>query len=310
MWRHLDASVRLTACCEQRFWGRIKDMSESSVSSVCALHRLSQVTGSPCAAAQYTLALVAVLGAGAALPAAAQEPLSIGQLLVKPSRWQLLNALDYGRHLPVPGVEMRGTQLTTGLRYGLGEGLEVNARWRVSDLTQTQLKEVRRRRESAASVGVNWLIKPETELPALLLESRVDVYLNSGGEYRAWPSGQLLLTAYQSLDPVVLSLSARVELSRSYESDGLTIDPGIAWSLAPQLNFAVNHRITLIGGLSFTRRAPDQIAGETYRSARERVGLSAGLGFALLPRQTLFLNGETGSDSGDASLSLQWFYEF
>jgi hypothetical protein len=108
---------------------------------------------------------------------------------------------------------------------------------------------------------------------------------------------------------VVLSLSASAILQRGYRRGDDRIDPGPAWRVDPMVNFAVNPQVTLLGGLSLSRRYATGVNGQPLNDGRERVALLTGVGYALSRRHTVFVNAEISSHASSGA-SLQWFYQF
>jgi hypothetical protein len=242
-----------------------------------------------------------------ATSASAQAPLNIDALLVEARRWQLAAAMDYASAVPVPGIEERFAGATLAVRYGLRRDLEVNARWRTRSRQLQALPGDDRSVSEHVGMGINWQLKEESATPAVIVEARADMRLRGAGE-QPRHAAQILLTAYQSFEPVVVSLTASVDVFPSYAEAAERIRPGANWSLVPQVNFSVNHRVTLIGGLTFNRREETTIAGRPAAPSQERVGARAGLAFAPGGSSRVFLFGDYGAASG--SVSLQWLYRF
>jgi hypothetical protein len=252
------------------------------------------------------LTLALVMTAPRAL---AQAPISIEQLLVKPSRWQIAASLDYRTASQNAWQQSRQVQWSTLLRYGLSPRLEVNARYSRAEFLERLGWDKRYSRAERASAGLNWLVKAESALPAVLLELRADLAVRDMAGQRRLPGGQLTLTTYKSIDPVVVSLSASVSHERDYHWGQEYVDPGSAWRLEPTVNFALNPQVTLLGGLSVSRRHAARISGEAVETVDERVGVLLGLGYAVTQRHTLFVNADLSNQSG-AGANLQWFYQF
>ena len=244
----------------------------------------------------------------AAAPVAAEPPLNIQQLLVPQQRWQLLSAVDYNS-IPGPGgVGQRHGRLSAALRYGAAPGLEINARLRHGEVLSRWTGDLLERSYRSLALGTSWLVKAEDHRPALLLEGSLDVLERDAQFERRVPGGEVLLTAYRSSDPVVLSLTAAYAYRREARQGGRAIGDRYSWSLVPQVNFAVNHRVTLVGGLSFSYAQAPRVDGLATGFARERFGLRGGLGLRLSPRSTIFCSGELASEAGGNQLSLRWFY--
>lgn len=246
----------------------------------------------------------------ATLGARADQPLNIQQLLAAPARWQLVTAADYQVATSEYGARESTGQLTSILRYGLNSRLEVNAAIQGARNELHLADSVFEDSFRGLSAGANWLLKSEDEFPAVLLEGRVQLFSDFAGSAQQFSTAELTATLYKSIDPVVLSMATTLRLRRDFEASELTIDPGYHWSVAPQVNFAVNHRVTLIGGLAFSHEAATTVDGEQRTTPSEQVNLRLGLGYALSPGDTLFFSGDFAATQRRGALSLQWFRVF
>jgi hypothetical protein len=245
-----------------------------------------------------------------AVPVAAQLPLNIEQLLVKPRTSQLTAAVDFFSSTPIGGVQQRVAGWRSGIRYGVAPGVEVNASVQLADTQRRSLQGVDNAGTQSLTAGANWLLKSETSTPALLLELRAELLRRDEREHRSLGSGQLMLTAYQSIDPVVLSLTGMWDQRRTYRSGDDQIEPGHAWRLDPAVNFAVNPRVTLLGGLSISRTRALRINEQVARPVQEELALRTGIGVSLRQQSQLFLSGTFAPAADASSMTLQWFYEF
>lgn len=215
--------------------------------------------------------------------------------------------------LSVAQREVDQAVTSVGARYGFASRWEINARlshrqtrWRVPGGPTT------RARGSAADVGLSWLARPEGGGPAVLVDVRADLLAR-----RAFPDAQprwldgleVGITAYRSLDPVVFSLAGRYRHQRTGGDDAPSGDHNFL--LAPQVNFAVNAQVTLLGGLSLQYRDAGSGAGDDARASLDSA-LRLGLGYAASRRSTLFLNTTiaTSGRGGGAGLDLEWLYRF
>jgi hypothetical protein len=240
----------------------------------------------------------------------AQLPLNIEQLLVEPARWQLTTAVDVFTASMPGSVQRRVTGWRSGLRYGIAPGIEVNASWQLAE-TRLRLPVATVQTDNQRlAAGVNWLVKPETTTPALLLELRGELARRDSGKRRALSAGQVMLTAYQSIDPVVLSLTVLWDHRRSYRRGDEHVDPGSGWRIEPAVNFAVNPRVTLLGGLSVSHSAAARINRRKAGPAAEQVALRTGVGFALNQESRVFLSGDFAPSADASGVTLQWFYDF
>lgn len=247
---------------------------------------------------------------GVAVPVAAQLPLNIEQLLVEPRTSQLTAAVDFFTSMPPGGVQQRVAGWRSGIRYGIAPGVEINASVQLADSQRRRLQQVNNSRSHSLAAGVNWLLKGETATPAFLLELRAELVRGDDGERRSVGSGQMMLTAYRSIDPVVLSFTAMWDHRRAYRTGNDHIEPGHAWRLDPAVNFAVNPRVTLLGGLSLSRKLALRVNEQVARPAREELALRTGVGFALRQESQLFLSGTFAPGADASSMTLQWFYDF
>jgi len=254
-----------------------------------------------CAAFLSWFSLSPTLLCAVSFPAQAQAPLSIQQLLVESRRWQVSAAFDTAS-IAFGGFEERSERaLGTSLRYGLTPRLEVNGRYSHS---RRRLRSVRGSAASEAralDVGVNWLAREEDRWPALLLELRATPWDTSRAERPRLAGGAARATLYQTIDPVVLSLGVSYAYRRG--KDAATSQ----WRLEPLVSFAVNPRVTLLGGFSYGSQS--RAAGPGGLPRGQQFALRSGLGFVPRPGSTLFLVGDLAGD-GASRVSLQWFYEF
>lgn len=264
-----------------------------------------------------------------AATASAQLPLSIEELLVEQRVTKLQGSVTFHNSArpallvasgadPLPArLETRQQQETATslrLRHGLTPHVEVHA---AGAHRHSALKAVRGSSGEEAwrvSLGGNWLVSPDTSTPALLLQGSIDVLERGSlpGESTAWAATTRVgATAYRAIDPLVLSLAAHYQHSEARETALGGYRPGARWWLQPQVNFAVNYRVTLIGGVTVQRRASDRLDGRALASPRYLTGLNLGLGLLLGERSTLFAETRVATSGGDhAALLLDWLYRF
>jgi hypothetical protein len=236
---------------------------------------------------------------------AAQSPLSIEQLIVDSARLQLSTAVDF-RSVLGPAGERRDSLVTTALRYGVAPGLEVNGAVGVETRDWGSQSTARQ----TVSLGANWQLAHEGRLPALVLEGRLDAWSTGEGARGAFPGGALAATAYRSIDPVVLSLSALYRVSRSFTTDQGTVAPGGTLRLEPAINFAVNPQVTLFGGIALVANEATRVDGrEIFQPGRD-VRLRGGFGWSPRDRSTFFVSGELASSELAGGFNVQWLYQF
>ncbi|MFT4768337.1 MAG: hypothetical protein ACI8RN_001472 [Glaciecola sp.] len=239
----------------------------------------------------------------------AQSPITIEQLLAKPSSWQISSSFDYRSGMSESWHLERQTSWSAGVRYGLTPRFEINGRLQGQQFSQDIPGQRIREQSQALSVGSNWLLKPESATPALLLEARAVLRSSGPAGPRHLPSVQVAITSYKSIDPVVLSLSASVNVQREYRLGSVEVSPGSSWRLEPGVNFAINPRVTLFGGVAIERRNSTQFGAAVIAGPSERLALSGGMALAVARQHSVFVSGDVASDRS-GGMSLQWFYEF
>lgn len=250
-----------------------------------------------------------------AVDAAAQPPLSVQQLMAEAQKWQLSAALDQRSFGAGEQIDQWDRSLTTSLRYGITPRLEVNAAFRrgSSELripgANGEVFGIGTQR-SSLEIGANWLLRAEDEWPALLLAARVGALAEQAGERERFPGVTVGATTYRSIDPVVLSLRVAYTHRSGFARNGDRLGGGSSWQLEPLVNFAVNPRVTLIGGFTLGRNSDPRVNGQRQVSRRYPVTLRLGLGFAPRARSTVFLSGDLAGSGHSSGLSLRWLQQF
>lgn len=260
-------------------------------------------------------------------PAAlAQLPLTIEALLVSDKRLTAsLSGSRSSNHEPRLLASDQGLALAwreavversaLGLRYGVSPRLELNARFERSRLAwEVGGRVAGTERGDSMTLGANWLAA-RGAAGSLLLDARVtalDRPLAARGGWRTAAAADIGATWYRALDPVVLSLAMRYRRERSRTVAAGTLRPGQLLSAEAGVNFAVNDRVTLLGGFAMQRREPDRLAGLPTRGTSLRTSMDAGLALAPWAGATLFLRGRLPLDTADGggSLALELLQEF
>ena len=248
------------------------------------------------------------LGAACALPALAQEPLTIEQLIVDAQRTQLAVVADSRASAAESGARAHGWGVA--LRHGLNSHLELNALYRESRSVQRLGGEEVSDSARSLSLGGNWMVHREDRLPALLMEVRAYFRHRDAGVSDWFDGYQVALTTYRSIDPVVLSLRVGRQEYADLSIEGRELERGGSWIVEPRVSFAVNHRVTLYGGLFGTWSDPSLLGAQDLGAVRQDVGINGGFAYAPTPRQTVFVNAETATGNRSAVLGLQWYYTF
>lgn len=244
----------------------------------------------------------------ASCPAFAKSPINIEQLLAKPATWQLSSSIDYQAASSTLN-QTQQSSWSTGIRYGVTPQVEVNARVSGWQLRQGSAGPEFRQSEQSISVGSNCLVKAESSWPAILVEARAVLGSTGSSSRSRLPSGQLALTSYKSLDPVVISFTAAMTVQRDYELDDVRLRPGMSWRIEPGINFAVNSSVTLFGSAAFSRRNAVYADDLIVANPSERIGMRGGIALALGRQHSIFVTGELANDRS-GGMGVQWLYEF
>lgn len=213
-----------------------------------------------------------------------------------------------GEFVSVPvnvGLGKRETDFTVGTisaRYGLTSRTELFARTslyaaniRMSGGIFDFSKNERNSGFLNLALGVNQRFVEEGKYPGLI--GFVDVTAlekadAAGSTVVFGKSGTVGLTAYKTLDPVVLSLTTgfRPSLSRSVKGD--EINPGDTVFVNPSIAFAVNNELTLTGGLSLRFQGADEVNGRSRSVRQTRGELEFGVAYAVDPTTTFRANAQ------------------
>lgn len=278
-----------------------------------------------------------VPGASSLLPLAmlqapiahAQLPLSIETLLMPPSTFTLSTQTHwqesrqpvlFRRSAPSGGAllsigQRRVEQTVTAVaaRYGFAPRWELNGRL---SHRQTRWNDPGRRtgeaRGFSADVGLSWLVRPEQAAPAILVDARLNLSSKAAApdaEQQSLQGAEFGITAYRSLDPVVLSVSARYRRQNGHRAASGGASTVHSLMVAPQVNFAVNAKVTLVGGLSLQYRDPP-LDTDTAGGARVDTALRLGLGYAASRRSTIFFNTNIDTAGRGSGFDLEWLYRF
>ena len=163
-------------------------------------------------------------------------------------------------------------------------------------------------------LGVNHQFLPDNKTPALLGFFTLDLVENPverGSDKHYGRNASVGFTTYRALDPLLLSAVARYDHRGDYRVDGFTFDPGESFSLTPQLAFAVNHLVTLTGGIRWEWHDSSRLKGRDLTINRTRTSLLAGLGYSWSEDLSVTLNGEFAvSDVAGSKLGIRVVYKF
>jgi len=112
-------------------------------------------------------------------------------------------------------------------------------------------------------------------------------------------------TVFRTIDPLVLSLSSSYRLNLRRADGAVTTKPGNLISVNPQLGFAVNESVTLIGGLLWQFQQATTTTTRCCAQRSTRTSLVFGVGYRATPRTSISLSTSSNvSGGGGVQVSL------
>jgi len=228
---------------------------------------------------RFSNAVVFLLMVMASTRVHAQLPLNIADRLVQPSMLKLETGARYRHGDRFQGAlagdsngvsrasgngQAHAYELSSALRYGMPGSVEVMARFNVAghELLGGPEPTARERRQTL-ELGLSYVALRDRAMPALLLQASTDL-LSSGDDTGRVTAGstRVAATAYRSIDPVVLSLAVGYDYRRPRDVRDIEVIPGDVVWVDPQVNLAVNHRVTLVGGLGAFFKQAERVHGQ------------------------------------------------
>jgi outer membrane autotransporter protein len=189
----------------------------------------------------------------------ADLPLNLDDILLDQKETRFEIGVDYYNAY---GTYDTNTYL--GIRYGINNDIEVYGR-----TTDT----------NNFTLGLNTQLLPDNDTAALM----------GFAEVSNADTAMVGLTAYRSIDPVVLSITT------GYQKDLKNL-----WLINPSIGFVANSEVTLTAGLNMSLRQPD-----TTQTA-----LELGLGYSFSKQDMLSVKVQTDiSDYSGSNISLKWIHK-
>lgn len=189
----------------------------------------------------------------------ADLPLSLADILLDKKEIRFEIGLDYYN-----AYSSYDTNSHLGIRYGINNDIEVYGR-----ATDT----------NNFTLGLNVQLSPDKDTAAL----------TGFAEVSKDDTAMIGLTAYRSIDPVVLSITTGYQKSL----DKL-------WFINPSIGFVANSEVTLTAGSNMSFRQLD-----TTQTA-----LELGLGYSVSKQDTLSVKLQTDiSDYSGSNISLKWIHK-
>lgn len=177
---------------------------------------------------------------------------------------------------------------TAGIRHGLSKNTEVYGRAALLGFEQRSTSSTGETTQTSHSqfadtwVGINRQLNNGIDQPGLLGFAEVQVAeRQADGELAYGKSAVVGATAYQTYDPVVLSMTGAIQLNDKRAVAGQQLRPGNSLTLAPATGFAVNDKVTLSTGLTWRLTQADRRDGKLQGVHNTRTGMDFGVAYAL-----------------------------
>lgn len=257
----------------------------------------------------------------------AQPPLEIENLIAPQHSIKLSVKLDYlqthelvnvgplalnSGNSPIQFNRFETASAISQVRWGLGSRVELNASYGHQSLDASTVIGDQGSDREFILIGGAWEVSPENDTPALILNFNLEAAGSSYAEEKhVYAKTQSIgATTYRSLDPVVLSASANYTNYEPRPAGAVQIKPGDVASFQANLNFAVNHRLSLLGGFGLRIYQPSKLNGKNLSDRESFLLTKLGVGLRLGKQSTLFANTEfTLAGEESASLLLEWIYQ-
>lgn len=181
-----------------------------------------------------------------------------------------------------------------GAKYGVIKNLDISLRSNLLYKSNRYLsKEIQEASTSDTdladiSLGANYQFLQDAEYPALV--GFIETTALEKGEHKNsyFSNWTLGLTSYRSYDPIVLSLTSGYKYSEKRKIDqNKDYKPGDLFFLNPQIAFAANDRISLIGGFNFKFSGDQKINNLIIEKKRNSLDYSFGMGYGLSDQSNL-----------------------
>lgn len=277
------------------------------------------------------------------LPAHADLPLTVEDILTAKGQWRVNLGLDYAnaetsgidaaaplqvqvgpsQFVSVPTAVGQSRQFTdvligsAGLHYGLTGKLELYGR--SSALYESRRSQGLQGGESSSSerwndiwLGANYELNAEGKRPALYGVAELALAERSTDGQQSYGRSMLLgFTSYKTNDPLVLTLTGAWRYNLPRDAGAQRLQPGAYLLLQPSVGFAANSDVTLTAGLSWRNQQPDRIDGQSVGLRSTSTAVTGSLAYAWSNELTLTLNSKhQASGPGGAEIGLHLYYKF
>lgn len=185
---------------------------------------------------------------------------------------------------------------TIGAKYGIINNLDISLRssflyksnrylspsTEEPSVTDTDFSDI--------TIGVNYQFLQDAKYPAVVGFIETTVFEKGETKNNHFSDWTIGATTYRSYDPIVLSLSSgyKFSLKREIDTDN-KYKPSDLFFLNPQVAFAANDRISLIGGLNFKFLGEQKLNDQVVAKKRNNLDYSFGIGYGLSDQSNLNL---------------------
>lgn len=183
---------------------------------------------------------------------------------------------------------------TLGMKYGLVKDLDISLRsnfiYSSNRFLDTASIEQSKSDINLAdiSLGLNYQILQDQKYPALVSFIETTILEKSqekNSSFSSWSAG---ITTYKSYDPIVLSLTTGYKYSLERKINSIDqYRPASLFFINPQVAFAANDRISLIGGLNFKTIGSQQLNNTIIEKQRNNIDYNFGIGLGLNDQSNL-----------------------
>jgi hypothetical protein len=233
------------------------------------------------------------------------------------------NSSDNPTNQPFLGQSLSNSDIlisTATIRYGLTKSTELYTRfsgkaseYRANNYRQKKPLSTQSNHFSSAWIGLNHSFRNDLgNKPAILGFSELQIAQKTGEDSSTVYGKSLVLgvTTYQTIDPIVLSLTTAIQLNDERKEKRIIINPGNSIQISPSVGFSANDKVTLTTGFSWQRRTANDISNQDKSIKKTNTALNLGLGYALSKKNTLSVNIQHNiSEGSGAQLGALWAYK-
>lgn len=183
---------------------------------------------------------------------------------------------------------------TVGVRYGIAKNSEVYGRASMLDFEQRSLgadgstATERQSRFVDSWVGVNHKFSNDIDNIGLLGFAEVQSAQKQMDGSTVYGKSKIIgATLYQTYDPIVLSLTAALQLNDERMLGSDRYKPGDRINISPSIGFAANDKVTLSGGMNWRNTGSNTRNGVREGIRTTSTSMDFGVAYALSEGDTL-----------------------